>query len=356
MADGVILMTALVPTTGHLRLVRFAQDFLAADAQGGHARLFLLISTRSKEPTPFAFRAASLTGGGAAEVIPVHHDDDAAPQSPSGPLDATFWEYWRAVIERATNSAPLRFVFASEPYGADVARVIGADFIPVDIAREIDPARGSDVRSDLFARWREVAPAARPWLTTSWVLFGQESVGKTTLARLLAQRMRGAFFHEWARPYMMGHAGPEVTAPVMSAIVRGQAALEAGAARDERLLRFLDTDLLSTLGYYRLWGGEPDPAIWGAISASSAALRPRYLLVSDSGVPFEPDPLRYGDGRRETEMGFWANLLEERGLPYEVIDAPGVEARYEQAREIILSTAPSPGMSPYRDIIGFRRD
>lgn len=356
MADGIILMTALVPTTGHERLVRFAQDFLAADAQGGPARLFLLISTRSQEPTPFAYRAAALTAPGPVQVIPVHHDDDGAPQNPTGPDDRPFWEYWRSVAAETTGDAPIRFVFASEPYGAEVARVLGAEFVPVDIAREIDPVRGSEVRADLFARWRDVAPSARPALTTSWVIFGQESVGKTTLARLLARRMGGAFFHEWARPYMEGHAGPEVTGPVMSAIVRGQAALEAGAARDGRLLRFLDTDLLSTLGYYRLWGGEPDPAIWGAVERSSAALRPRYLLVSDKGVPFEPDPLRYGGDRRETDMGFWARLLEERGLPYEVIDAPGVEGRYEQAREIILSTAPSPGMARYRDIIGFRRD
>lgn len=357
MADGIILMTALVPTTGHERLVRFAQDFLAADAQGGQARLFLLISTRSHEPTTFAFRAGALArGGGAVEVIALQHDDDDAPQNPSGPEDPGFWEYWRAVIATTTGAAPVRYVFASEPYGADVARVIGAQFIPVDVAREVEPARGSDVRADLFRRWRDIAPAARPALTTNWVLFGQESVGKTTLARLLSSRMGGAFFHEWARPYMEGHAGPGVTASVMSAIVRGQAAVEAGAAQDERILRFLDTDLLSTLGYYRLWGGEPDPAIWGAIDRSSATLRPRYLLISDKGVPFEPDPLRYGGDRRETEMGFWASVLEERGLAYHVIDAPSLEERYEQAREIILSAAASPGMGAYRDIIGFSRE
>lgn len=356
-ADGIILMTAIVPTTGHERLVRFARDFLAVNGAGESSRLFLLISTRSGEPTDFRFRAEALRGEpGPVTVVPVHHDDDAAPQSPSGPEDDEFWAYWRDVCASATGGRRVGFVFASEAYGEDVARVMGAEFVPVDIPREVDQARGSEVRADLFRRWREVAPAARPPLTTTWVLFGQESVGKTTLSRLLADRMGGAFYHEWARPYLEAKGSPPVNNEVMSVIVRGQAALEAGAARDDRLLRFLDTDLLSTLGYYRLWGGKPDPLIFDALDASARDLRPRYLLLSDRGVPFEPDPLRYGGDRRESDMGFWEDLLKERGAPYSVLDAATLEDRYEQAREVIMSSEPSIGLRSYDEISGFVRD
>lgn len=354
MANGMIFMTALLPTSGHLRLVRFAQDFLAADGGG---KLFVIISTRTFEPTSFEFRANALRGVGpdSVETLLIEHKDEHAPQNPAGPEDPDFWGYWKNVVVSLCGVVP-DIVFASEPYGANVAQSLSASFVPVDIAREIDPSKGTVIRQSLLNSSDKIAPVARKALSTNWVMFGQESVGKTTLARRMAKDMNGTFHHEWARPYLET-IGSEVTEERMTAIFRGQSATELAAHRDERsILRFLDTDLMSTIGYYRICGITPHPLIEETARRHQAIMDKRYLLISDVGVPFEQNVLRYGGDRRETDLAFWVDLLEEYGLSFELIDGDGVEERTGQIRNIIMRASPCEGVRSYETLINFVRD
>jgi hypothetical protein len=42
-------------------------------------------------------------------------------------------------------------------------------------------------------------------------------------------------------------------------------------------------------------------------------------LIAPSNIPFEADPLRYGDGERESSDQFWIDLCEDYGLNYKVL-------------------------------------
>jgi hypothetical protein len=52
-------------------------------------------------------------------------------------------------------------------------------------------------------------------------------------------------------------------------------------------------------------------------------------------IPFEPDPLRYGDGKRESTKQFWIDLLQEYDCNF-VIVSPGThEAHANFCRGVI---------------------
>ena len=125
---------------------------------------------------------------------------------------------------------------------------------------------------------------------------------------------------EYARPYLEA-VGPEITADKMHAIWKGQMALQRSAREwRDRPFIFQDTDLFSTLGYWRLphWHsvlGDPSPMLEvDAITLQSDL----YIILKSDNVPFEPDPLRYGGDRRESSDQYWIDLAEQYSLNYVV--------------------------------------
>ncbi len=106
------------------------------------------------------------------------------------------------------------------------------------------------------------------------VLTGSESTGKTTLAADLAAHYGTVWSPEFARAYVDRRHGPLDRSDV-EPLARGQIAAEDEAARRASRLLILDTDLLSTVVYGRLYYGRcPD---W-VEKASRRRLGDLYLL------------------------------------------------------------------------------
>lgn len=337
---GLIFMTALVPTVGHQHLISFAANFVD--------QVHVIISTRSHEPTTFYQRMSGLDAE--SNVAFYEHADDAAPQNPAGDDDAAFWNYWLNVVrERVTRK--IDYVFASEAYGEQVAKSIDAEFIPVDIARAVQPVKGTAVRNNLFDLHEDIAYDFKQYLNLNVVLFGPESCGKTTMARRLAKYFRGTFVPEWARPYLET-VGPQVTEHKMKMIVNGQYASERAADRIDTLIKFKDTDLLTTKGFY-LYNGitQPDSLQW-MIDAYPNDL---YIVMNDD-IQFTPDQLRYGVDKRETSKQFWIDLLEEYGRDYRLIQSTDPNHQFEEACEIILNYELNNNELTYNKLINFQRD
>jgi NadR type nicotinamide-nucleotide adenylyltransferase len=307
MKTGVILMTALVPTIGHDFLVKFARNFLTDSAH-----LFVIISTRSKEPTLFSERISSEMLK--CRTIIVNHSDEDAPQNPEGPNDFKFWEYWRDKVHSLVGQK-IDYVFASEKYGHDLAEWLDAEFIPVDIARDVVRAKGLIVRRNLSEKFDLVSPAVQMKMHKNIVLFGPESCGKTTMAKHLAATFKSQFLPEWARPYLE-EVGPETTEKRMRTIVNGQFALEQCIDKT-KLFTFLDTDLLTTLGFYRLYNMKPPIDLFEKIKLTRVAKT--YIVMNDE-IPFTADILRYGGDHRESKKQFWIDILNEFDRHYYVVE------------------------------------
>lgn len=308
MNTAVVLMTALVPTTGHADLISFAAT-LDVD------KVDVLLCGRSFEPLDAHVRAQALREHFAGQPkvdVRVLMDDDA-PQNP--PDHPDFWGWWARAIRSHFPESNFRYVVASEPYGQQVADSITAQFMPYDIDRALNPARGTDVRENLWGHWNQIIPEARQHLMLNVTVFGQESVGKTTVSRAVTQMMKTDFIPEWARPYLEA-VGEELTEQKMRNIVVGQAGLQRMVrSQAKHPVAVYDTDLFSTVGYYQI-GEMTPPAVLEAEAVRMAS--DVYYLMPDS-IPFCPDPLRYGGDQRESDMKFWVKILEDYSLNYVVV-------------------------------------
>ena len=321
-----VLVTALPPTTGHEDLIAFAA--LSA------AEVGVVLCTQPSEPLTEERHAALVAManrpvfGGAVRVHRIHQE---LPQEPADAPD--FWAMWRSLLHGLGAQAG-DLVVASEPYGAKLAAVIGGRFLPYDPGRLINPAKATHGRDAPIEHFAELLTEFQPFLRKRVTLFGAESVGKTTVAQRLDQLGLAVALPEWARPYLeLDAIGPDVTREKMHTIWQGQLAqqkaAEAIAARRRRPFIAQDTDLFSTVGYWLLKGsefGEPEvPAeLWADAAENASDL---YLVLSEVGVPFEADPLRYGGDRRESTDDFWIDLCRRADLPWVLVDDVSINAR-----------------------------
>jgi HTH-type transcriptional repressor of NAD biosynthesis genes len=139
------------------------------------------------------------------------------------------------------------------------------------------------------------------------------------MSRKLAEDMNAWFVPEWAREYLET-VGAEITDEKMRSIIHGQYALQKTARNDlfNKPWIFQDTDLFSTVGYYRLWGGGTDEDN-NVVEYFAKKTKSDFYIVMNDQIPFEADPIRYGGDKRESKMQFWIDLLEEFGCKYYVV-------------------------------------
>lgn len=320
MKNALVIMTALLPTTGHADLIRFAANL-------PNTKVHVLISGRTFEPDSSFFRWNDFNEHFKVyrNVVIVHDIDDLAPQEPSEMPDG-FWEWWREKINNKFiyTKPHWDYVVASETYGEQLAKTLDATFIPYDFERVYNISRGTDVRHDMWREWSSILPETRSRYMVTATMFGQESVGKTTLSKSVSKMLGVDWIQEYARPYLET-VGAEVTLKAMENIHAGQVALQTSAKHNaQRPVLVQDTDLYSTVGYYEIMGFDsaPDDCLMDARRLASSVY---YLLPDD--VDFEADPLRYGGDKRESTTEFWKHLLEKFNLPYVVVPEGNVESK-----------------------------
>lgn len=356
---GVIVMTALPPTIGHMALIEFASHFMWThnDGRMNAAPLFVIVNERSFEPCvsdwPHTSRASMIreelrkryVGD---HVIVVSDMCDEAPQNPSE--HPQFWDWWRdritGIIQKYRDNEdflPLEddgYLFASEQYGETLAQALGLHFVPYDMSRSIVPCRATTVRADVFEHWDKLLDSTKRLFHRCVTIFGAESCGKTTIANRLQRELVGHWgqplvrsLPEWARPYLEA-TGAELTPKKMDDIVRGQYALMYSHRNAWRDVPFIvqDTDLLSTIGYYRIMGWEPPVEVEELFHRTSS----RLYIVMPSTIPFVEDQLRYGGNKRQSTDQFWIDLLEEFEQNYHVVTSTDRELQYQEVKSVLL--------------------
>ena len=317
-----VLLTALPPTVGHLHLIQFASHVTD--------QTHVLVCTQPGEPHVTERVEALRRSFAGSSSVQIDHLHATMPQEPED--DPEFWQIWLGVLANRGMAMGGDFIVASEAYGETIATLSGNTFVPYDIARAIHPARASRIREDPIALFSHVLPEFQPVLRLRITVLGAESTGKTTLSRALADSLGGHWLPEWARPYLEQTDSPEVDDEKMRTIWRGQKALQLhGHTLVDKPFTVQDTDLFATVGYWRNWQPKAVPA--GLVDDAMRDASDLYLLTASS-IPFEPDPLRYGGDRRETDDSYWVALAEEFGLPFAVIQSVDEKARVEEASRI----------------------
>ena len=243
----------------------------------------------------------------------VVHVTDDLPQEPAEHPD--FWAIWRGVCRRAAP-AGVDFVFASEPYGAKLAEVLDARFVPVDPGRQLFPVSGTMVRENPLRHWHMIPECVRPYFARRVCVFGPESTGKSTLTRDLARHFDTVYAWEYARP-LLDPQGGKCFAEDVPRIVRGQVATEEAMATQANRVLFCDTDVLTTTVWSDLLFG--DTPGW----VRELAERRTYdlYLLTDVDVPWVDDRQRFfSDDRVRRELfERFRGALTQRGRPHVVI-------------------------------------
>lgn len=326
MKKAIVLMTAIVPTVGHKALVDFATEW----CKSKNILLDIIISTRTFEPTTFNERVLDFAEGRSLYRRILNHADDNAPQEPKSENDKAFWDYWVNTINSMCNR--VHYVISSEMYGNTLAEVLDAEHISFDTNRELIPVKGTDIRTNIISNYKAITPKFKEYKSMDIVFFGQESCGKTTISKLFGTRINGCIYiPEYARQYLET-CGNSLDKNKMDNIALGQYLSEKLARKQyNALLYALDTDLLSTIGYYRLLNLNTEYV--EELYKESIQKRNRFYFVMNDEIPFEEDILRYGGDKRETTKEYWIDILKEFNCKYHIVKNTD---KYEQLNEISI--------------------
>ncbi len=295
---GLTLGKFMPPHRGHQLLVDFARAYAA--------ELTVLACTLESEPIPGALRYQWMR-----EMFPrvnLVHVTDEVPSYPEDHPD--FWSIWRDLIRREVPG-PIDYFFASDDYGHETAKVLGCEFVPVDLGRALVPVSATAIRNDPMANWSFIPECARPYYAKRVCVFGPESTGKSTLARDLARRFDTVHVAEYARG-LLDPKGGRCDRDDIARIARGQAAAEDALARQANRVLICDTDLLTTTIWSDvLFGDCPD---WIAESADQRQYD--LYLLCDVDVPWVDDAQRFLPHQRQEFLARCVRELESRGRPY----------------------------------------
>ena len=142
--------------------------------------------------------------------------------------------------------------------------------------------------------------------------FGPESTGKSTMARIIADRFNGLAVPEVSRELIDSNA---FTLSDIEKIGHAQLKRMLDAETSGGRLVVCDTDLITTAIYSEHYLGSVPPVI-GELEHQQHI--DRYFLF-DIDVPWVADGLRDLGDQREEMMNKFRNALEQRGIPYTLV-------------------------------------
>ena len=192
---------------------------------------------------------------------------------------------------------PVQAVYTGEDYGDGFAQALATHFgAPVrherlERALDVGQACGTELRSDPHAHRHGLAPQVYADHVQRVAFIGGESSGKTTLARVLAERLQTVWVPEYGRT-LWEQRGGELTPGDLLRIAMTQPQHEDEAVRRAHRWLFCDTTPLVTLGCGWMFGTAPQPL--------RQAARRRYdlLFLCAPDIPFDQDGTRVGEAFR----------------------------------------------------------
>jgi NadR type nicotinamide-nucleotide adenylyltransferase len=156
-------------------------------------------------------------------------------------------------------------------------------------------------------------------------LYGPESVGKTTLARQLAEHYHTVYVPEVARDLITSN---NLTTDDYARIAVAQTEAMRQAEPLANRVLICDTDLLTTQLYATIYG-VPHPAILDELAAQEH-VDAYFLLNTD--VPWVADGLRDLGTRRDEMFALFEEALRQRGVAYTLVTGADFSVRRATVR------------------------
>jgi HTH-type transcriptional repressor of NAD biosynthesis genes len=216
-------------------------------------------------------------------------------------------EIWAKVLRERYPS--VQFIFSSEPYGELLAMHLGATAITFDAERSKVPISASKIRTNPILYWDYIPKLVQRYFVVKICLYGAESTGKSTMAKLLAEKYNTEFVPEVAREIISSN---DFTIEDIIAIGHAQTNRVKEKLKTANRFLFCDTDLITTQIYSKHYLGEVPPVLVDLVKEIQYDL---YFLF-DIDVPWINDGLRdLGNQRIEMMKVFEAELSNRNIIP-----------------------------------------
>ncbi len=293
---------------GHIYLLSFAQRSVH--------RLTIIVCSLKNEPIPGEIRYQWVK-----QMFPeanvIHHYDEI-PQDPSE--DPNFWQIWEDTIKRHCPGEEFDCLFGSEDYGWKMAEKMGIQYIPVNRVRSLVPISGTEMRTHPLKNWEFLPRVVRPYFLKKVCIVGPESVGKSTLAKKLAEHYGTVHVEEYGWTLLQDYYVNAVRKPGeviiedFPTIARGQIASEDSLAHRATKVMFCDTDLITTVYWANHYCKQCPKWIEEEAERRSYDL---YILL-DPNVPFVDENYRVMTKQedREAYYKWWEMELIRRARPF----------------------------------------
>lgn len=239
---GVILGRFMPPHNGHRYLIDFGRHI--AD------ELTVFLCSLPPDPIPGALRLQWMQ-----EIFPtvrlVHITEENPNANKNQPGATAIWA--RALAEHMPHGVD--YVFASEHYGFDLARELGARFVPVDPSRSLFPVSATAVRAAPMTYWDYLPEPVRPFFVRRVCIAGADVRRRVALGRALSQHFKTIYSGDYAR-FWQDHMDRPPQEADLPLLMRAQAASEGALARQADRLLFVTTDPTQLALQWRVQHGE----------------------------------------------------------------------------------------------------
>ncbi|EVT70910.1 transcriptional regulator [Stenotrophomonas maltophilia 5BA-I-2] len=326
---------------GHERLIEFAsarctQLLVIGWSQPGFAgysaeRRERWLRARFPQATVAVLDDARLAALCRQQGVPVR----ALPQDKDSEQVQRAFTAWLCV---ALFGGPVQAVFTGEDYGDGFAAALAQHFnAPVQHHRlerstDIGQASGTELRADPHAHRQGLCRSVYADHVQRVAFIGGESTGKSTLARVLAERLGTAWVPEFGRT-LWEQQGGELQAQDLLRIAATQPQHEDQAAQHAHRWLFCDTTPLVTLGYSGwMFGTAPEPLQRAAARAYD------LLFLCAPDIPFEQDGTRVGEEFRMRQHAWYLQQLQARGMAYVLLEGD-LEMRIARVLEELVRRA-----------------
>lgn len=172
------------------------------------------------------------------------------------------------------------------------------------------------------------------------VFLGAPSTGKTTIAKLVAERYKTQFVAEYGREYWLQHQQNRLLSQEqLLHIAQEQIRQEDQAIKQANKFLIVDTNALTTWHFAQDYYGCAHPELDKLADESKARFDVVFLCKAD--IPFEDTWERSGNVKRDEFQAFITNELKKRDIAYTELSG-SIEERFLQVSKKLGASATSP--------------
>lgn len=227
-------------------------------------------------------------------------------------------------LKRLLKDYRINSFYSSEPYGEHISIALNCINRTIDLPRCNHPVAATIIRENT-PKYRHMVSEIVYWDIKPRIAFiGGPSTGKTTLAKLCAEHIKGDYCPEYGREYWFHHQKDHRLSMLdLELIATRHLESEDAAAKGAGDRLFVDTTVLTTLAYANYYFGKASRALTEMFSGSQ--YRYSIYLLCAQDIPFDDTWDRSGPGSRKKLQQINLEILEKHKLNYSTISGNPTE-------------------------------